>query len=117
MRRLALIAGLFLASTSCEQTTSVAPAPRPEIDPVYAIYSLVLDSLFLGTVQANRASPQFVVIEATNGGAAGESELGDFVEKQFVSHKALSTSRLLHFDRRLRYAQCSIERSLERARQ
>lgn len=88
MRRSAFTVTLLLASTSCEQTTPLAPAPRPEMDPVYAIYSLVLDSLFLGTVQANRAAPQFVVIEATNGGPSAEAELVDFVERQFVSQQS-----------------------------
>ena len=88
MRRVAIIVTLIIASTSCEQTTPVAPTPRPEVDPAYAIYSLVLDSLFLGTVQANRSPPQFIIIQSTDSTGEGQYELeGEWFEKEFASHK------------------------------
>lgn len=83
-----LIIPLFLGLGGCEQMTSVAPTPLPETNPVYDIYNVVLDSLFLGTVQTHTAPPQFVIIESTNGSASAEAELDGYVADQFVSHKS-----------------------------
>jgi hypothetical protein len=76
----ALASALFAVS-GCGQLTEPATVPGPQEDPRYAIYSVILDSLFLQARGSGRTPAQFVVIDSTAGKAP---DFDNWVRAEFV---------------------------------